>query len=92
MGMPEINLCTITREDAVGDLIESIAMQESSLAHILNAESEKIEAVANMAELSPQQLIAVNRSVKNTIDTVIRLESALAAKLSLFGCVVCKTT
>ena len=41
MGMPVITPGDRTGEQAITDLIESIAMQERALSHILNAESEK---------------------------------------------------
>ena len=43
--MPVITPETSTRENAIGDIIEYIATQESAIAHILNAESEKLQAV-----------------------------------------------
>lgn len=90
MGMPVITPGTITLEEAVGDIIESIAMEEKSIAHILNAESEKLQAIINMPDATVQQLMATNRSVKNAIDTVIRLELALKSKLDLFSNMICK--
>ena len=48
MGMPVITPGDRTGEQAITDLIESIAMQERALSHILNAESEKMQTVINM--------------------------------------------
>ena len=90
MGMPVIAPGTTTREDSVGDIIESIAMEETSIAHILNAESEKLQAIINMSDVTAQQLMAANKSVKNTVDTVIQLETALRAKLEMFSDMICK--
>ena len=41
MGMPTITPGNRTQEQVMTDLIESIAMQERALSHIVNAESEK---------------------------------------------------
>ena len=41
MGMPIITPGDKTAGQAITDLLESVAMQESSLSHILNAEGEK---------------------------------------------------
>ncbi|MEG1687810.1 MAG: hypothetical protein RR276_08000 [Angelakisella sp.] len=90
MGMPVIKPGTITRGDAVGNIIESVAMEESALAHILNAESEKIMAVVNNSSATPDQLLAVNASVKNAISSISRLEMLLQAKLDLFQSTVCQ--
>lgn len=92
MGMPVIKPGTITREESIGDIIESIASQESAIAHILNAESEKLEAVINRPDATVQQLLAVNQSVKNSVDTVISLEIALKAKLQMFQSTICQTS
>lgn len=90
MGMPVITPGTITREEAVGDIIESIAMEESAMAHILNAESEKIMAVVNNTAATPEDLMAINKSVKTAIGAITRLEMQLQAKLELFGSTVCQ--
>lgn len=91
MGMPVIQPGTITREVSVGNIIESIALEERAIAHILNAESEKLQAVINMPNTTVAQLLTVNKSVKNSVDTVIRLESALLSKFNLFAGVICQT-
>ncbi|MEG0924056.1 MAG: hypothetical protein RR313_01445 [Anaerovoracaceae bacterium] len=90
MGMPIIKPGTITRGDAVGNIIESIAMEESAFAHILNAESEKIMAVVNNNSATAEDLLAINASVKNAISAISRLEMQLQAKLDMFGDTVCQ--
>lgn len=90
MGMPVIKPGTITREDAVGDIIESVSMEEKALAHILNAESEKLQTIINMPETTPEQLLAINQSVKNTINAISRLDMILQAKLDMFNGSICK--
>lgn len=89
MGMPIINPGTITRGAAVGDIIESIAMQEKSLAHILNAESEKLQVIIASPNSTPEQILQANQSVKNTINSISRLEMQLQAKLDLFHGIIC---
>ncbi|MEG2053403.1 MAG: hypothetical protein RR052_00530 [Oscillospiraceae bacterium] len=90
MGMPVIKPSTITRGDAVGDIIQSVATEESALAHILNAESEKIMSVVNNSNATPEQLLAVNQSVKTAIGAISRLEMQLQAKLELFQNTICE--
>lgn len=90
MGMPVIHLGTITREESVADIISSIATEESAIAHILNAESEKLQVVINNSAATADDLLAVNRSIKNAVDTVIRLELALKSKLELFQSTICQ--
>lgn len=90
MGMPVIIPGTNTREESVGNIIESIAMEERSISHVLNAESEKLQAIINMQGTTAQQLIAANKSVKSTVDSVSRLESALLSKLEMFSDMICQ--
>lgn len=90
MGIPVIKKGTMTHKEAIGKIIESIAMEENALAHILNAESEKIMAVVNNANATQQQLLAINRSVKKTINAVTRFELTLQAKLDLFQPILCE--
>lgn len=92
MGMPIIKPGTITREESVADIIESIANQESGIAHVLNAESEKLQAIINKPDVTASELIAANSSVKKTVDTVIQLELALKNKLELFSDMICQTS
>ncbi|MEG0315073.1 MAG: hypothetical protein RR929_02050 [Erysipelotrichaceae bacterium] len=91
MSMPVIETGTITRGEAVGNIIESIAMEEKGISHILNAESEKLNAIINSPNLTAEQLIAANKSVKKTVDNIIDLEMNLKNKLNLFSETICQT-
>ena len=83
MGMPVITPGDRTGEQAITDLIESIAMQERALSHILNAESETMQTVINMEGVTAQQLLQLNRSVEQMVNTATRLETILQTKLEL---------
>ena len=83
MGMPVNTPGDRTGEQAITDLIESIAMQERALSHILNAESEKMQTVINMEGVTAQQLLQLNRSVERMVNTATRLETILQTKLEL---------
>lgn len=54
MGMPCIKSSGIKKEEAITDVIESIALMEAALSHILNAEGEKIQAVVGTLHHCPQ--------------------------------------
>ena len=61
-------------------ILESIALEEAALAHILNAEGEKIQkAVASSVDIN--SLLCVNDSVNETIVNATTLEQTLYAKL-----------
>ncbi|MEG2583935.1 MAG: hypothetical protein RSA27_05470 [Oscillospiraceae bacterium] len=85
MSMPVIVPGTVTTAQAIADLIESVALQETGLSHILNAEGEKIQAFVAMPAVTPAQLLAVNASVKDTISAITKLEMILQSKLDLFA-------
>ena len=58
MGMPVIKPSTTTRDQAITDIIESVALEETALSHILNAEGEKIQKMVAMQEVTPDVLLA----------------------------------
>ncbi len=88
MGMPVIVPGTATRCQAITDVIESVALEQTALSHILNAEGEKIQRMVAAAATSAE-LFAVNDSVKTMVNAVSRLEMVLLAKLELFGGCLC---
>lgn len=83
MSMPVITPSTTTRDQAITDIIESVALQETGLSHIINAEGEKIQKIVATAT-SAQELLDVNKSVEKMLGAVAQLEMILHAKLALF--------
>lgn len=91
MSMPNIpdfnGVINIKREDAINILIESIAMEELSIAHILNAEGEKLQYVLGTLEgkdpgdVTLCDIMAVNKSIQKTLKDVIKTEMLLELKL-----------
>ena len=79
MGMPQIDCMPIKKESALTSLLQSIALQEATLAHILNAEGEKIQRVVCEAKCV-DDLLSVNESVADTIQAVSTLEEMLKDK------------
>ncbi|MCL2300331.1 MAG: hypothetical protein FWC27_09335 [Firmicutes bacterium] len=66
--------------EAAARIMGSIALGEAALAHIMNAEGEKIQAaIANTNDVD--KLLAVNASVRDTLNSVNELEQTLLAKL-----------
>lgn len=77
---------TISRTDVINLLLASIALEELGLAHIINAEAEKIQyALGTLPGLSPAatlgEILAVNDSVQDMLDLVIKKELLLESKL-----------
>ncbi|PIE91781.1 hypothetical protein CO726_30250 [Bacillus fungorum] len=78
---------SLTREESVNLILSSIALQELGLAHIINAEGEKIQYALGLLtqSLSPpptfDQLIQLNKSVQSTLQGAVETEIFLKAKL-----------
>lgn len=85
MGMPVITPGTGSREQSITDLIQSVALQETALSHILNAEGEKMQAVIAMPGTSHEQMMELNASVNKLVNSITRLEMLFHAKLELFS-------
>lgn len=62
------------------EIMHSIAMEEAGLAHILNAEGEKLQKAVAISR-NIEELLCINDSVKRTITQITQLEGHLYAKL-----------
>ena len=79
----------ISTEDSVNLLLASIAFEELGLAHIINAEAEKIQFVLGTLEdqewerTTPpiEDLLDINRSVDQALKEVIKTQMLLQFKL-----------
>lgn len=74
-------LCQEQRHPACSQLLESIAMEEKSIAELLAAEAQKLLFAAQNANMN--QMTAVSQSVRQTLEAVIDLEHVLLEKLEL---------
>jgi hypothetical protein len=86
MSMPNIPDITpninITREEVINLLLASIALEELGLAHIINAEGEKIQAVIGDSKCNKlEDLVKIDKSVQTTLRDVIKKEILLEFKL-----------
>lgn len=69
------------REQAVIDLIESVALQEAAMAHIMNAEGEKMQAFLQLDNVTTGDLMALNATVIRLVRGMAQLEAVLQDKL-----------
>ncbi|MEM1484372.1 CshA/CshB family fibrillar adhesin-related protein [Oscillospiraceae bacterium PP1C4] len=77
------------RQQAISDLIESVALEQAALSHILNAEGEKLQKLIGL-NVAPDQLLGVNNSVQSMVNSVSTLEMVLQSKLSMFNPCLCE--
>ncbi|GAB2540993.1 hypothetical protein [Gracilibacillus alcaliphilus] len=82
---PEI---AIDRNDVINLLLASIALEELGLAHIINAEGEKIQYVlgtltdsSDMTNPNLDDLLTINDSVQSTLEVILKKELLLQTKL-----------
>jgi len=81
MSMPDLTLQEIDPRLALASIVASIALQEAAVSHVLNAEGEKIQAVAGLTGTTVEDLQNINLSVGGTVDSVALLEDVLQNKL-----------
>jgi len=83
--------CKTCKCNACSELLASIALVEAALAHILNAEGEKLQKTAEIAK-DVCELLEVNNSVNKTILGAAHLEFMLINKLEAINNVCTKVT
>ena len=77
----------IQREDAVNQILSSIAMEELGLSHILNAEGEKLQYIlGTLPGLSSpaatvKDVLNANESVRSLLETAVQNQLFLKAKM-----------
>ena len=70
----------ITMEETIKLLLASIALEELSLAHIMNAEAEKIQEVVKCSCGKLDGLLSIDDSVERILRDVIKKEMLLEFK------------
>lgn len=85
MGMPNIPdikpKIDITFDETIKLLLASIALEELSLAHIMNAEAEKIQEIVKCPSGNKlEDLLKINKSVERVLRDVIKKEMLLEFK------------
>ena len=77
----------IQREDAVNQILSSIAMEELGLSHILNAEGEKLQYILGTLPglggpaATVEDVLSANESVQNLLKTAVQNQLFLKAKM-----------
>ena len=81
--MPKIECARVDKCCAASALLQSIALEETAISHILNAEGEKLQKAISMTKCDQKDLLEINKSVENMVDKVTNLEMVLKSKLDL---------
>lgn len=88
MSMPEIIAGTSTREQAITDIISSVALEQTALSHILNAQGEAIQHIIPQTQTIEELGVYHNKTVE-LINSISELERILLSKLDLFKYCLC---
>ncbi len=91
MSMPNIPSIdgdiNISKNDALNIILASIGLEELSLAHLLNAEAEKIQfalGTLETAECGPQpfeKILEANKSAESVLKNALKMQIMLSLKL-----------
>ena len=85
MSMPNIPnitpLISLNRCDTINLLLSSIALEEISLSHILNAEGEKLQLFLKSNHRCLEDFLDINESINKTLRTVVKSQILLELKL-----------
>lgn len=86
--IPNLNpQISVNRDDAVNIILSSIGMEELSLAHILNAEAEKIQFALGTLETAGGQassmtdILETNKLASKMVRNVIKNQMLLSMKM-----------
>ena len=77
----------LTREDAINQILASIAMEELGLSHIINAEGEKLQYILGTLPgmsgppATVKDVLAANESVRSTLESVAQNQLFFKSKM-----------
>lgn len=75
--LPAVDIC-----ESLGLVVESIALEELALAHLINAEAEKVQKITDPKTCATSmEMVKVNESVSKTLINIIKLQMLLQFKL-----------
>ena len=75
----------------ISDLIASVALEQAALAAVANAEGAKIQAAAAMGGITQEELLCLNKSVSEMLESITLLERVLRQKLGIVDCQISDT-
>lgn len=86
------NSCQVlSKKEAINLLITSIAIEESTLSHILEIESEKVSYAMNQlkhgSRRDMEKILKINRSMEDIIEKILDMQIILKNKLKTVLCI-----
>lgn len=89
MGMPVIYASNTKRKQSITDILESVALEQTALSHILNAGGEGLQKILCMKHIRPEAIFKANESIEHLISCITKFEIVLESKLAMFGDCLC---
>ncbi|MDF2679709.1 MAG: hypothetical protein K0R47_899 [Brevibacillus sp.] len=62
---------TLKREEVIHLLLTSVAMEEMTMSHIMNAEGEKIQQLLERDDISLDDMLRLNQSMERMLRNII---------------------
>jgi len=87
MSLPEITASSLTRDDAINQVIVSIALEEVGLGNLINSEAEKLQYALGTLSGSTgtaatiEEVLEINRSIRDVLQEALRNQELLKNKL-----------
>ena len=81
MGMPQLTNSGIGRNAAINAVIQSIALEEAALAHILNAQGEALQWILCQPCITVEEITQFQCCVHTMIEAAASFERALQEKI-----------
>lgn len=72
---------TLKREEVIHLLLTSVAMEEMSMSHFMNAEGEKIQQLLENEDVSIDDMLRLNQSMERMLRNIISKQILLQFKL-----------
>lgn len=84
MSMPELPSPNpeLTQQASLNMILASIALEETALSNIINAESQKIKYILSMQDSTVCDILEVNKSVSNLLEMVMQNQLILKNKMN----------
>ncbi len=77
----EVDEQSVSRRQAVTDMLESIAMEEKAISNILEAQAKKIRETVDACKPGIKDMIHIDEAVCECIKSVIKLQMLLQFRL-----------
>ncbi|NLG52526.1 MAG: hypothetical protein GX541_00910 [Clostridiales bacterium] len=74
---------SLTREQAVTNLVESAARETAALARILSAAGDEIQTVGAIPNITKTEIAELNTSIEGLINASAKLEDVIFKRLEL---------